>query len=94
MYKIEISKRGLIRVSYHPSHPTEHLFRRVNCFFRTSSATDLVNPAIEIRYAKYELSTQVVYEDPKIVEIEIGLLNFDEKLALVPLAPLPVFPYS
>jgi len=75
VYKKEISKRGLIRVSYHQSRPTEHLFRRVKYFFRTSTTTDLVNPAIEIRYAKYELSTQVVYEDPKIVEIEVGLLN-------------------
>jgi hypothetical protein len=27
-------------------------------------------------------------------EIEMGLLKFEEKLALVPLAPLPVLPYS
>lgn len=32
-----------------------------------------------------------MYEDPKIVEMEMGLLSFDEKLVL---APLPVFPYS
>lgn len=29
-----------------------------------------------------------------MVEILIALLNFLEKLALVPLAPVPVFPYS
>lgn len=40
------------------------------------------------------VSTQVVYEDAKIVDIEMGLLSFDEKLGLVPLAPLPMFPYS
>jgi len=42
----------------------------------------------------YGVSTRLAYGDPKIVEIEMGLLSFDEKLALMPLSPLPAFPYS
>lgn len=45
-------------------------------------------------YERYAVSTQSLYELPNTVEILTALVNFFEKLALVPDAPSPLFPYS
>ena len=62
--------------------------------FQTSRAVKPTDPTLHLGYAMYGVSTRLAYGDPKIVEIEMGLLSFDEKLALMPLSPLPAFPYS
>ena len=73
VYKMITSKRGLMGFLY-----VIHLAQLSIPYCRLKINKDPINPAPRTSYARYDVSTQVMYEGPKIVEIEIGLLRIDK----------------